>query len=186
VVGLLAAYASHEIGVHYLAGSFLVGLIARRYLERLRKEQTGAATVKQALTAFRFFPSFFVPFFFFVVGLELPAGALTREAGLFAGGLILTALPLRIVPTLLHRRLGLREQWREAVRVGLFLMPTIVFTLAVAELLRDRFGVPAWVYGGLIAYGAATSLVPAFGPAASVESGDEVVTVATDEVLERR
>jgi hypothetical protein len=72
------------------------------------------------------------------------------------------------------------------VRVGLFLMPTTVFTLAVAELLHERFAVDAWVYGGLIAYGAATSLVPAFAPAAAVERGDEIVSVATDEVLGRR
>jgi Kef-type K+ transport system membrane component KefB len=63
VIGLLAAHASHEIGVHYLAGSFLVGFIARRYLERLRRERVGAVSVEQALSAVRVFASFFVPFF---------------------------------------------------------------------------------------------------------------------------
>jgi Kef-type K+ transport system membrane component KefB len=186
ILALLAADLSHRVGVHYLAGAFVVGVVARRYLDGLSRRGITSASVNEALTAFRFFAAFFVPFFFFLVGVRLPLGALTREAALLAGALLAVAVPLRVVPTLLHRRVGLRERWQEAASVGLFLVPTTVFTFAVAELLRERFALAPWVYGGLVAYGAATALVPLLVPGGVVESGSEIVDVATEEVLRAR
>ncbi len=186
ILALLAAYVSHHVGVHYLAGAFVVGVIARRYLDRLSRAGIETASVGEALIAFRFFAAFFIPFFFFLVGVRLPAGAFSREAALLALALLAVAVPLRVIPTLLHRRVGLRERWHEATSVGLFLVPTTVFTFAVAELLRERFDLAPWVYGGLVAYGAATGLVPLLCPGAAVESGSEIVDVATEEVLRDR
>jgi Kef-type K+ transport system membrane component KefB len=182
IVALLAAYTTHHVGVHYLAGAFLVGLVARRYLDWLDRKRYETGSVSEALTAFRFFSAFFVPCFFFRVGLILPKGALTPEAALLAAALLVVAVPLRVVPTLLHRRMRLGEAWREAANVGLFLVPTTVFTFAVADVLRERFDVAPWVYGGLVVYGAATSLVPLLSPGAPVETGEEIVDVTTNEI----
>ena len=71
-----------------------------------------------------------------------------------------TAIPLRIGAVMLHRRVTLGEPWVEARDVGLFLGPTLVFSLAVADILRDRFQVPGWWVGGLVLYGVATSFLP--------------------------
>ena len=38
--------------------------------------------------------------------------------------------------------------------------PTTVFSVAMAEILLDRFVVEEWVVGGLVLYGAATSFLP--------------------------
>ena len=185
ILALLAADLSHRVGVHYLAGAFIVGVVARRYLDGLASRGIAKASVGEALVAFRFFAAFFVPFFFFLVGLLLPEGAFSVEAAILAGALLAVAVPLRIVPTLLHRRVGMRERWREAAGVGLFLVPTTVFTFAVAELLRERFDLAPWVYGGLVAYGAATALAPLLIPGGIVESGSEIVDVAAEELLLR-
>jgi len=169
VLALLAAYVTHHVGVHYLAGAFIVGLVARRYLDWLGRRHLDRGRVTQAFTAFRFFASFFVPFFFFLVGVQVPQRAFGREAGLFALALLLVAVPLRLLPQVLQRRLLLGEPWRDAWRVAVFLVPTTVFTLAVAEILVDRFDIPDWAFGGLVAYGAATSLAPALLGSASPE-----------------
>jgi Kef-type K+ transport system membrane component KefB len=186
IVALLAAHMSHHVGVHYLAGAFLVGFIARLYLDRIQSGEIEVASLSEALTAFRFFSAFFVPFFFFLIGVRLTPEALTRKAALFACLLFVVAVPLRIALTMLHRRVGLAERWREALSVGLLLIPTTVFALAVAELLREQFGVAPWVYGGLVMYGAATGLVPLASPGRVTESGSEIVDVAAEEVLAAR
>lgn len=40
--------------------------------------------------------------------------------------------------------------------------PTPVFTLVIVEILRDRFGVPQALFGGLIVYTLANTLLPGF------------------------
>jgi len=183
VVAILAAEFSHHIGVHYLVGAFLVGVVARHYLAWMSRRGLETGGVREALTAFRFFAVFFIPFFFFLVGLSLPQDAFSRESAVLAAALFVAAVPLRVVSTLAHRRLGLKEGWREAASVGLFLMPTTVFTLAVAEILRQRFQIADWIYGGLVAYGAATCLVPLLSPAGRPEGGDEILALVTEEVF---
>jgi len=182
VVALLAAYVSHHVGVHYLAGAFAVGIISRRYLDQFVARTAEASSFGEALTAFRFFAAFFVPFFFFLAGLTLPPSAISGQSARLAGLLLLVALPLRVIPTLLHRRVGMGESWRESAQVSLALIPTMVFTFAVAGLLRERFDIPPAVYGGLILYGAATSLIPLLTPGAPPETGDEILEAAEHEI----
>jgi hypothetical protein len=51
---------------------------------------------------------------------------------------------------------------RSGARIGLSIVPTLVFTLVIAEILRDRFGVPQAVFGGLIVYTLSNTLLPGF------------------------
>jgi hypothetical protein len=44
--------------------------------------------------------------------------------------------------------------------VGVALLPTLVLTLVLAEILRERFAVPRAVFGGLIVYAVVNTLVP--------------------------
>jgi Kef-type K+ transport system membrane component KefB len=186
ILALFAAYLTHDVGVHYLAGAFLVGVVARRYLDWIGRHALESASVDEALVAFRFFAGFFIPFLFFIVGVRMPVGALTVESAVFAATLVVIAVPLRLLPTLLLRGVALGERRHDAMSVALYLVPTTVFTFAVAELLRERFELAPWVYGGLVAYGAATSLVPLLAPGSPVESGSEIVDLATQEVLQRK
>ncbi len=160
VVALFAAYLTHHLGVHYMVGAFVVGLAARRYLDWGSSRGANLASVFSALSTLRFFSSFFVPFYFFSAGLHLPAEAVSWPALLLLLLLGATAIPLRIGAVMLHRRVTLGEPWVEARDVGLFLGPTLVFSLAVADILRDRFQVPGWWVGGLVLYGVATSFLP--------------------------
>ncbi len=160
VIALLAAYVTHHLGVHYLVGAFVVGLVARRYLLWSAREGVAAAPVMTALSSFRFFSMFFLPFFFFLAGLSVPAEGLGRQSLIAAGVLLLAILPLRVLVVMVHRKLAIGESWHEGFNVGLMLGPTTVFSVAVAGILQDRFDVPDWLLVGLILYGAATSMTP--------------------------
>jgi Kef-type K+ transport system membrane component KefB len=160
IVALFAAYLTHHLGAHYLVGAFVVGFVARRYLDWAIGRGVEIGTVHAALSSFRFFSAFFVPFFFFQVGVHLPEDAFTLQAGAFTAALLVAAVPLRVGSVFVHRRIGLDEARADALSVGFLLGPTTVFSIAVAEILLHAKLAPGWVVGGLVLYGGATSFLP--------------------------
>ncbi|WP_242110578.1 cation:proton antiporter [Luteimonas aquatica] len=156
MVGMVAAFITYKLGVYYLVGAFIAGLIAR--LLRIRMPRLAS---DDNLHAVRLFASFFVPFYFFNAGTKVPAGALSLEA--LGIGLLLTAVtvPLRIGEIWLQRRaLFFGEQHGSSLRVSVALAPTLIFTLVLAAILRDRFHIPDALFGGLLLYAALTTLLP--------------------------
>src|SRR5690606_7656167 len=69
-------------------------------------------------------------------------------------------LPFRILLVSLHRRIRLGESLRDSLRVGVPMLPTLVFTLVIAGILRERFPVPPYVFGGLVVYTLIATVVP--------------------------
>ena len=68
--------------------------------------------------------------------------------------------------------MALGETLRAGTRIGVAMLPTLVFTLVIAEILRDTFAVPRPIFGGLIIYTLANTLVPGFAlrlPAAELD-----------------
>ncbi len=155
MVGLIAAYITYKLGVYYLVGAFIAGLVARLLRQRMPKLASD-----DNLHAVRLFATFFVPFYFFHAGTKVPTGALSFEAlGL---GLLITlvVLPLRIGVVWLQRRLMFGEDFRSSLRVSLALAPTLIFTLVLAGILRERFQIPDVLFGALLLYAALNTLLP--------------------------
>ena len=64
------------------------------------------------------------------------------------------------------------------MRVAVPLTPTLVFTLVLAEILRDGFGIDEALFGGLVVYAALTTILPAMvlrAPRAAFEIEQEVL-----------
>jgi Kef-type K+ transport system membrane component KefB len=169
MVGLIAAYLTDEIGVHYLVGAFLAGFIARM----LRTRMPGLASPEN-LHAIQLFASFFVPFYFFYSGMGVPAAALHWDA--LRWGLLLSgaALPLRIGIVWCQRRFIRGETAAGSLRVATALAPTLIFTLVLATILRDRFKVGDTLYGALLVYAAVTTLLPSLVLAKQADFTPEV------------
>jgi hypothetical protein len=55
---------------------------------------------------------------------------------------------------------ALEEPLRVGARIGVSLVPTLVFTLVIAELLRDSFGVTPALFGGLVIYALVNTVLP--------------------------
>jgi Kef-type K+ transport system membrane component KefB len=155
MVGLIAAFVTYKLGVYYLVGAFIAGLVAR-----LLRQRMPALASDENLHAVRLFASFFVPFYFFKAGTHVPSGALSFEAlGL---GLVITlvVLPLRVGVVWLQRRLMFGEDFRSSLRVALALAPTLIFTLVLAGILRERFAIAEALFGALLLYAALSTLLP--------------------------
>jgi Kef-type K+ transport system membrane component KefB len=169
MVGLIAAYLTDEIGVHYLVGAFLAGFIARM----LRNRMPGLAS-HENLRAIQLFASFFVPFYFFYAGMGVPAEALHWDALRWGLALSAAALPLRIGIVWCQRRFIRGETATGSLRVATALAPTLIFTLVIATILRDRFKVGDTLYGALLVYAAMTTLLPSLVLAKQPEFTPEV------------
>ncbi|HWA41097.1 MAG TPA: cation:proton antiporter, partial [Gemmatimonadales bacterium] len=124
MIAVLAATVTRRLGVYYLVGAFVVGLAARQFRRRLP-----AMSSETMLHAVEAFASFFVPFYFFHAGQGVDVTALDLPA-LLVGLLCLAgSVGLRLGGTALHRWWALREAPATSLRIGVALLPTLVFTL---------------------------------------------------------
>jgi len=174
MLAILCASVTVRMGAYYLVGAFVVGVAARAFRDRLP-----AIASEQMLHAVEVFASFFVPFYFFNAGLHVQRGDLGIAPVLMGLAFFGFAVPANIVAVLGHRRLALGEPVARGLRVAVPLLPTLVFTLVLAGILRERFAVPAEVFGGLIVYALLNTLIPGFALGAPVR-GFEMVDLPAD------
>jgi Kef-type K+ transport system membrane component KefB len=157
MVGVICAAVSNWLGVHFLVGAFLAGFVAG-----LLRERMATLASDTNLEAVRLFSTFFVPFYFFKEGLEVPTGALVGRAVLYGVGLSVLVLPIRIGKDWLEARLVARRQGRSCMRVAVAVVPTLIFTLVVAEILHETFHIRDALFGGLLVYAAISTILPSF------------------------
>lgn len=60
----------------------------------------------------------------------------------------------------LQRRVIAHESALASWRVAAALTPTLIFTLVLATILRERFGLPDMLYGALLVYAAIATILP--------------------------
>ncbi len=157
MVALVSAYVTRHLGVYYLVGAFVAGVAARQF-----RDQLPAMSSNRMLSAVEAFASVFIPFYFFKAGNEI---VLTDLGGWsILAGLVMSVVfvGLRLGEVSLHRRFALGEEGHHAIKIGVALLPTLVFSLVCTELLRERFVVPAYLTGGLVLYAILTTLIPGF------------------------
>lgn len=156
MIAVACAFVTRELGVYYLVGAFVVGMTAQRFRERLP-----AMASENMIHAVEMFASFFVPFYFFNAGLQLHREDLNLEALMYGAAFLVVMVPLRVGTVILHRRIALGERSREGVRIGVAMLPTLVFGLVIAEIMRDRFAAPPAIFGGVVLYTLASTILPA-------------------------
>jgi Kef-type K+ transport system membrane component KefB len=174
MVGLICAVITETLGVYYLVGAFVAGLVARSLSKRMA---TLASTGN--LDAIRLFATFFIPFYFFHNGLGVPSAALVSSSLLY--GLVLSAclIPIRLAVVWLQSRFMQHRGHRGSIRVAIALTPTLIFTLVIAEILRENFSISPPLYGGLLVYAAVASILPSLTlPAFAETTADPVAMEA--------
>jgi Kef-type K+ transport system membrane component KefB len=157
MVAVVCAYATRTLGVYYLVGAFLVGVAAQRF-----RMQLPAMSSEKMVDALEAFGSVFIPFYFFAAGTHVDREQLGQMAAVVALGLVLIVTPLRVFAVVVHRRMVLREAYAQSRRIGIALVPTLVFTLVLSSILQADFGAPNWLVGALIVYTVVNTLLPAF------------------------
>lgn len=155
LVALVCAFITRRLGVYYLVGAFVAGLSA----VRLRNELPALSSEK-LLGGVELFASFFIPFYFFKAGVSLERDYFTPFSIALGLGLVVVLVPLKVFTVALHRRIALGEEWRDGRRVGLSIVPTLVFTLVIGSILREQFALPSELYGTLVVFTLTNTLIP--------------------------
>lgn len=155
LVGIIAAYITKQIGVYYLVGAFLAGIVAGQLKEKLPNL---ASEIN--LNAVKLFATFFVPFYFFASGMKVPQNVFTIDALWLGLTISLVIIPLRIVSITIQRVFVHKDEWQSAYRVATALTPTLIFTLVISTILYERFGINDELFGALLIYACLTTLVP--------------------------
>ena len=155
MMAVVCAFTTRRLGVYYLVGAFMVGMAAQGFRRRLP-----SMTSSRTLHAVEVFASFFAPFYFFGSGLQLHRADFVLESVVVGAAMVAVAVPAQSLLIALHRRWRLGEPLRRSRSVAISLLPTLVFTLVLAEILRDRFHISPALFGGLIIYALVTTLIP--------------------------
>lgn len=155
MISVVCALVTKKLGVYYLVGAFVVGMVAQRF-----REQLPAMASEKMLHAIEAFASIFVPFYFFHAGATLRREDFTLGALLFGAAFLVVVVPVQLALIALHRKIRLHESFRKSLRVGVPLTPTLVFTLVLAQILRERFEAPPHIFGGLVVYALVNTVIP--------------------------
>jgi Kef-type K+ transport system membrane component KefB len=156
VLSVTCASITKALGAYYLLGAFLAGLIA----QRTRLKYPGLVS-ERLVESVEVFAVFFIPFYFLRAGLELRAESLTIAAVVTGVVIFIAIRPLwLLLVAALRRRHHREEPLAKSMRVGWALMPTLVFTLVIAQILRDEFALDPILFGSLIVYTLLTTVVP--------------------------
>ncbi|MFH1174374.1 MAG: cation:proton antiporter [archaeon] len=162
VVAIISAYLTEFIGIHFLVGAFIAGVVARRFVQNIVKDKEYASIShiegKNIISSFGFFALTFVPFYFYSVGLHMALADMTLIAFAIAAGLCIVLLLLRSGLMFLHRRFRLKESPLASARISVVVMPTLVFTFVLAELLYSQFGISSQLFTVLMVYGVFTAI----------------------------
>lgn len=157
MVGLIAAYLTKQLGVYYLVGAFFTGLAARQLQVRMP-----TLASDDNLHAVQLFASFFVPFYFFYGGMKVPEGALQWESLWIGLGITAVLLPFRIGTVAAQRIFVNKDTKKSSFDIAVALAPTLIFTLVIASILHEQFGISDTLFGGLLVYAAITTILPSF------------------------
>lgn len=155
ILALVCAYVTRQLGVYYLVGAFVVGVTA----VRLRKRLPVLAS-ERLLVGIELFASFFIPFYFFKAGVHLEERYFTERSLVLGLAFVAVGVPLRVGVVALFRRFTLKESWADSSRVGLSLVPTLVFSLVLADILRERYALSAELFGALVVFALCNTVLP--------------------------
>jgi Kef-type K+ transport system membrane component KefB len=155
ILALLCAFVTRRLGVYYLVGAFVVGVTAVRLSKRLPEFAS-----ERLLIGIELFASFFIPFYFFKAGLHLSTELFTLKGVALGLAFVVIAVPLRVATVAVFRRFALDENIRDSARVGLSLVPTLVFTFVLADILRERYALPDHLFGALTIFALVNTAIP--------------------------
>jgi Kef-type K+ transport system membrane component KefB len=157
MLAVACAFVTRKIGVYYLVGAFVVGVAARRF-----EQQLPSVVSDRLIHSVELFASFFVPFYFFNSGTLLTAKDFSPAAWLLAAAFLIVMVPARLATVVVPRYFALKESIRKGLRVAFPMLPTLIFTLVIAQILREQFAISSTLYGSLVIYAVLTSIITGF------------------------
>ncbi len=175
MMGVICAVITKTLGVYYLVGAFIAGLVAG-----ILRKRMPTFVSHENLHAVGLFASVFIPFYFFHAGFEVPRSALVVRSLIYGLLLSLIVIPIRIAQSWPQSRYLARRSPRAGLRVAVALIPTLIFTLVIAGILHEQFHIDDALFGGLLVYAAVTTIFPSLVLPGFVESTLTAITAEAE------
>lgn len=156
ILSLIAGVLSKKIGAYYLVGAFAVGLVGSIHKERFKVSEE---TLLNSLTGFF---GVFLPFYFFRAGTQLSIHEVSLKSFVIGLMMFTVLVPARILITKLSIRFMAPLSRDRDSNISLALMPTLIFGLVIANILKQRGIVPVYLVYAILFYTLMTSLLPTF------------------------
>jgi len=172
VLSLISGVISKELGAYYLVGAFAVGLIASKFKKQIFKDDE-----ESFFGSLSSFFNVFLPFYFFFAGLKIKVGDLTLEPLTSALILFVIFVPLRIWIIRVSVKRIKDDIDRNSYSISLSLMPTLIFGLVIAGILKDRGILDQKYIFSLIIYTLLTSILPVIIASFKKATGEEQQTL---------
>ncbi len=179
MVAVVCAYATRLLGVYYLVGAFLVGVAAQRF-----RSNHPAMSSEKMVDALESFGSVFIPFYFFHAGMGIDSDKMSLNAVGIGLLLVVILVPVRVALIAIHRRIALGEKFVVSRRVGSAMVPTLVFTLVIVEILNGRGGLSSEIAGALVLYTILNTTLPGFVLRAQPADFEDVEALPVDMTAE--
>ena len=157
LIALLCGVITKQLGTYYLVGAFIVGMTAGRFRHFIEHEKS-----QKVLYSVSFFFSFFVPFYFYRAGLTFPTEILSWEGFGVGIAFLMIFLPIRMLEVMSSIWLFLRGTLDDSLKISITLLPTLIFGLVIATVLREQFNASGYLVSGLIVYTIGSSIIPWF------------------------
>ncbi|MBP9673605.1 MAG: cation:proton antiporter [Bacteriovoracaceae bacterium] len=155
MLAVLAGLITKKIGVYYLVGAFLVGIIARRFKKLFPDEKN-----EKLFFLMKIFSSFFIPFYFFKAGSEITFKSIPLFSVLFSLLLMLAITSLRVLVVVIHRKISFKEKIKESFPISIAITPNLIFGLVLANLMREKYALEYSYFVALIIYTLLSTLIP--------------------------
>jgi len=157
LIALVCGVITMKIGAYYLVGAFIVGMTAGRFKHFMDNDNS-----TNSLQALASFCTVFIPFYFYKAGLGFSNDLFTQD-GLLMGLLFLgICIPVRILSVFSTMHFFIKDFWEDRWPIAMNLLPTLIFGLVIASVLKQDFQVSPYIISGLVIYTVVSSIIPTF------------------------
>lgn len=162
VIALLSAFVTEYLGLHYIIGAFIAGLVIRIFiLSLVEKKQLSHERSTQMMEGINFLGTLFVPFYFFYVGMQFRTEYLDLVYIGMAFTLFIVVSLLRMLIIAGFQNIHAGGFFKE-LRTASMLLPTLMVGFVVADLLHAQGRISSEAFAVLIWYAVFTALSAAF------------------------
>jgi Kef-type K+ transport system membrane component KefB len=154
-LSLISGVLSKEMGAYYLVGAFVVGIIGGSFKKEIFKE--GEENMLHSLSSF--FKTF-LPFYFFYAGMKIHFSEITSDSVMIGFLLLVIFVPLRLAVIGTSMKFFMSEIRKNPYNISLSLMPTLIFGLVIAGILKERGIMPNNLIYALLIYTLLNSIIP--------------------------
>ncbi|MCB0347382.1 MAG: cation:proton antiporter [Bdellovibrionales bacterium] len=155
LMAFICGVVTMKLGAYYLIGAFIAGVIAAQFRHFIKTDDS-----EKMLYSISFFAGLLIPFYFFKAGVKIDLSAVSINSLLYGLWFLAIFVPIRYLNVFVSLRFFLNECWGSRYQISLSLMPTLIFGLVIASILRNQFMVDMDIINGLILYTIVASIIP--------------------------